>query len=53
MNNSIKYYWCSIGFTFSALFVLIANYEWLSILFLILSSIAILFGHLVENGDFK
>ena len=53
MKNSVKYYWCSIGFTFASLILLIANCEWLCILMIILSIVSILFGHLIENGELE
>lgn len=52
MYNSTKYYWCSIGFTLSSFVTLLVDCTWLAVLFIILSVISIVFGLLIEQGEF-
>ena len=49
--DATKYYWCSLGFAFSAILTLICNHVWLSTLFIIISIFAVLFGLFVEKDE--
>ena len=52
MQECVKYYWCSIAFTLSAFVSLLVNSQWISLLFIILSILSLLFGILIEKGEF-